>query len=191
MQIELIKKEIPQMVLVAQAVEIVDTETLTSATVMLSTLNKHNDAITTEKEKITRPLLDALAVERGRWKPVENQLGAAIEIIRGKMIVYQTNAIKKQNEERIKIADKLESGSIKTDTALSKLSNMETIDTRIKTDTGSISFSSVKCFEIVDFAKLPDEYKIANEKAIRETLKTKIQIEGIRYFNQNRPVNRR
>jgi hypothetical protein len=191
MKLDTIKTEVSTIVQTACDIRIENTDTLANATILLSELNRRNDAITTEKEKITRPLLDALAVERGRWKPVETQLSTAIDLIRGKMSAYQTQVHALAERERATIALRLENGTIELDRALSALDTIETPTTRVKTATGSLSFTTVKLFEIEDFKKLPNAYKLANETAIRTSMKTNTKIPGVRYFTEERPINKR
>jgi hypothetical protein len=59
--------------------------------------------------------------------------------------------------------------------------------------TGGVSYRTDWKAEVVDFAALPDAYKMANEKAINAmaaALKDKAEIPGVRFFSIKTPVSR-
>src|SRR5574343_620943 len=100
---------------------IIDDASLKLGVEMLSRLNQYNDSMQAEKEKVTKPLNEALKAERARFKPLETLYNDAIATIRQKMTDYQTNLIRLQREAQEKIASKLASGYIKPETAATKL----------------------------------------------------------------------
>lgn len=164
---------------------------LVEATNVLSDLNRTKDAIIEEKEKVTRPLLDALNAERARWKPRELQLDTLIVKVRTAMTVFQTNLLATQKKEQDKIVSKLEDGKIRPETAIRKLGELDTVDKRVETDSGSISFKTVMRFEVVDLEAVPNEYLLINEVLVRQSLKEGKSIPGIRKYEEQVPINKR
>lgn len=164
---------------------------LVEATNVLSDLNRTKDAIIEEKEKVTRPLLDALNAERARWKPRELQLDTLITKVRTAMTVFQTNLLATQKKEQDKIVSKLEDGKIKPETAIRKLGELDTIDKKVETESGSISFKTVKKFEMVSPHDVPTEYLLLNKIKVREAMKQGIELKGVEYWEEQVPINNR
>ena len=175
----------------AENLTIATQEDLTTATVVLSELNRAKDAILEEKEKVTRPLLDALNAERARWKPQEIKLDSLIIKIRSAMTVFQTNLLAAKKKEEDKIVSKLEEGKIKPETAIRKLGELDTVDKKVETTSGSISFKTVVRFEVVDLDAVPNEYLLVDEVKVRQALKEGKNIPGVRKFEEQVPVNQR
>lgn len=175
----------------AQKFNIVDKESMSVVVDYLSKLNKENDKITEEKERITKPLNEALKVERARWAPVEKMLKTAIEIYRTKMSLYQTNLIQEQKKQEQRIADRLSKGTIKTETAVRKMGELEGVENKIVTDNGSISFRTDLVLEIVSLKDIPLEYMEPKESVITRDLKAGKIIPGCKLKEILTPVNKR
>lgn len=186
-------KQVAPIVLQATELEIIDAASMTQATEMLSVLNKKNDQITDEKEKITKPLNQALKVERSRWKPLETTLEEAIGIVRRKMSAYQTEAKRIADIEAAKIAARVGEGrgKLTPETAVRKLGEIDAPAATVASDAGSVAFRTVKHFEVMDFSALPDNYKLADESAIRTAMKQGVEVPGVRYYETQEPVNSR
>lgn len=164
-------------------------EDLTGAVKLLSDMNVILDRITTEKEKVTKPLNEALKQERNRWKPIESTYERAIASVRTAMTAFQTAAIKKQKEDEAKIAGKVASGKLRMETGVRKMNELDAPETTVVSDSGMVKFRTEKKFEVVDVTKLPKEYILANETAIRAAMKEGKELSGVRYFEEQVPVN--
>lgn len=180
-----------QIITKAENLTIATQDDLVVATTVLSELNRAKDAIILEKEKVTRPLLDALNAERARWKPQETKLDSLIIKIRGAMTTFQTALIQVQKKEQDKIVAKLEDGKIKPETAIRKLEALDTVDKKVETISGSVSFKTVTRFEVTDLSAVPVEYVVLNEVKVREALKEGKNIPGVRKFEEQIPINQR
>lgn len=188
-----ITKQLSPLVVNAEKLSIKKPEDMEEATEMLSKLNKVGDSIEEEKMKVMRPLLDATAAERKRWKPAEMTLEKAIDIVRRKMTVWQTAARKKADEEEAKIAARIGSGKGKftMETAMRRADEIDKPETAIATGSGLVKFRTVPKFEIVDEAKVPREYLVIDEAKVRESMKEGKEIAGIRFYTEEVPVNTR
>lgn len=175
----------------AENLTIATQEDMVTATSVLSELNRAKDAIILEREKVTRPLLDALNAERARWKPQELKLDTLITKIRGAMTTFQTALIAKQRSQEEAIAKKVESGAIKPETAVRKLESLDTINKKVETASGSVSFKTVMRFEVVDIDVVPNEYLLVDEVKIRQALKEGKSIPGVRKYDEQIPINTR
>lgn len=186
-------KEIGLITTKVQKVSITNPETMKEATALLSKINKLKDALTTEKEKVTKPLNEALKAERARFKPLEEQLETAISTIRVAMTKYQTEATALAQKESAKIAARIGpgKGKLSLDTAVQKLSEIEKPQELVSTDAGAVTFRTVQKFEVTDLAKLPIQYHLADEVAIRAAMKNGQQLPGVRYYEEQVPYNSR
>lgn len=177
----------------AQRIEIANAEDMKGATALLSELNKANDRIVAEKEKITKPLNEALKVERARWKPAETLLEGAITAIRSKMSAYQSAMIAKQREEEAKIASRIGEGKgkLKMETAIKKIDNVDKPEDKVKTDEGSVTFKTVKKFRIIKIDRIPRVFMMPDEKKIQAQCDADLVIEGVEFYEEQIVINRR
>lgn len=186
-----IEKTIAPIAEQAQTLTITNDIQLKNAVEILSTLNQYNDKITEEKEKVTKPLNEALKAERARWKPLETMYEQAITLIRSKMTAYQTELVRLQKEKEQKIADRISKGTLKMETGIKKLENLPTVEKEHATEKGLVQFREVKRFEVTDIKALPTEYILPNETAISNAMKLGKEIPGVRYYTEQVPVNYR
>jgi hypothetical protein len=191
-----IEKDIKDIMPRALTVSITDAESLKDATTELSKLNRLLDAVTEERERVTKPLNEALKAERARWKPYETKLDGAIASIRACMTAYQTKLASKRAEEVAKIASRVKegSGNLSLDTASRKIAELAPVDAQIATEEGSITFKEVRKYEVMDVILLSREgadYILPNDALIKEKMKEGKELQGVRYFSEQVPVNRR
>jgi hypothetical protein len=165
---------------------IITTDDLANATSVLSTLNQHLDAITTEKEKVTKPLNEALKAERARFKPTEERLTQAIVSIKAMMSQYLQNEQKKKDDALAALA----SGTADLAQAVT-LAGQETTSANSSTGNGKVSFITVRKFRITDITKVPHAYLLPNEPLIRQAMKDNTPIEGVTYYEDKQIRNTR
>lgn len=189
-----IVKEINPIIRKVEALEITNRDDMSEATVVLSKLNKFYDAITIEKEKLTKPLNETLKEIRSRYRPIEQTLDEATLALKHKMSAYQAEAIKKEAEAQAKIAEKVASGKMKIDTALTKMEAIESPDEKVQTDAGSVSFRTIQSFEVMDVVLLAKAMPEAVEpinSVIRKAMTDGKQLPGVRYFTEQSIINKR
>jgi hypothetical protein len=193
MSTEIIAKKLVPIAQKALSLVIESKDTMVTATELLSTLNQFNDKITEEKEKVTKPLNEALKAERNRWKPIETQYQEAIDHIRGQMTAYQTAEIKRQREEESKIAERVGvgRGKLKIETATKKLDAIEKVEASIKSDAGMVKFREDKVLKVIDLSKIPKKYFVLDESAVLADLKSGVTISGVELDIKLVPLNYR
>jgi hypothetical protein len=160
---------------------------------LLSTLNIQLDKITAERERVTKPLNEALKAERSRWKPIETILDEAVAIIRKKMTVYQTAQKAEADAEEARIAARVKpgTGNLSVATATLKMEEIERPAANVTAQSGAIKFVSVRVFEVMDLSLVPLDYHLANEVAIRKAMIAGIELPGVKYETIQRPSNYR
>lgn len=187
-----IAKEIDPIVTRAQSLKI-DADSLPEAVELLSALNRQNDRIQAEKERITKPLNEALKTERGRWKPFETILDEAINTIRAKMTIYQTEAKKKADTEAQAIASRIGPGrgKLTIETASIKLANIDTPEATTATDSGSVTFRTIQKWRVTKLEEIPYARLIPNDALISADMKAGRPVPGIEYYTEEQVINRR
>jgi hypothetical protein len=168
-----------------------DATTMATASEYRSQLKEYAKAIKEKKAEVLDPLNETLKKFKGWFKPVEDKCEANLTIIDNKMVAYQTAKIAKEKAEEAKIVAKMESGKIGIDKAVDKLAQIDRVDKKVETDSGSTSFIEHQCFEVMDVNMLPVEYILPNEVAIRSAMKEGKQLPGVRYYTEQRPRNAR
>lgn len=166
---------------------------MVSATRNLSVLNQTLDRLTEDKELLTKPINLLLKEIRGRYKPFEDKLEEAIAAVRKSMITYQTEQKRLAKIEEDKIINRIGEGKgkLKVETAIKKMEAVDKPDQKVSTDEGLVKFKTVKKFEVTDVSKLPVEFLLANEVAIRKAMTEGKEIAGVRYFTEEVPFNTR
>lgn len=189
--VKIIERQIAPIVEDALSIYISDDSRLKEAVILLSELNKYNDNITEEKEKVTKPLNEALKAERARWKPLETLYTSAMEALRQKMTTYQTEQVEAKRETTERLTNKAISGYMKSETVISRLEALPEVEKEVATDSGLVQFAEVKRFEVLDLALVPIDYHLPNEVMIRKAMKENIELPGVRYYTEQQPRNYR
>lgn len=179
----------PTSIKVPETVLITDDKSLSRATELLSKLNTYLDQIVAEKERVTKPLNEAIKAERSRWKPIEEKLNNAIDDIRAKMSAYQTELVNAQLEAQNAIVGSL-GGSGDISGAIAQLEDTE-ITTRVETKSGSVSFRPIATLVISDRDAVPDEYWTIDEVKLLSDLKQNKTVTGAHIEIIQSPINRR
>lgn len=191
MEVTTLTKQISPVVVEARELVVADSEGMRRATELLSRLNKFNDSVTEEKEKVTRPLNEALKAERGRWKPVEEVCAEAVGIVRGKMSEYQTAEVKRAREEEAAIAARVGEGKgkLKVETAIRKMDAVEKAEDKVNTESGMVKFREDKVLLVTDMSAVPFEYFVLDERRLLADLKAGVKVAGAELEIKMVPIN--
>ena len=189
--IETVSKEIVPIAKQVSSFKVSNKDDMTKSVELLSRCNKYLDKLTEEKEKITKPMNEALKEVRSRYKPITDQLESVIVSLRSEQSKYMTEQVRieKEKEAKIEARVKLGKGNLTLETAVKKMDEIDTADQMVSTGSGIVKFKTVKKFEVMDISMLTPEYLLPNDVAIREAMKADIQIAGVRYYEEQVPVN--
>ena len=140
-------------------------ESLSQATDILSKIKTSAKDVKKRKEEITKPLNDALKSARDLFRPIEADLATAERTIKDKMLDY-SNAVEAEARKKAeKLEDRVERGTMRTDTAMRKMDEIETIGSSVNGEKGSVQFRMVRTIKIVDPKAIPLKY-LSNEKVL-------------------------
>jgi hypothetical protein len=190
-EVTTLTRQISPVVVEARELVVADSEGMRRATELLSRLNKFNDSVTEEKEKVTKPLNEALKAERGRWKPVEDVCAEAVSIVRGKMSEYQTAEVKRAREEEAAIAARVGEGKgkLKVETAIRKMDAVEKAEDKVNTESGMVKFREDKVLLVTDMSIVPFEYFVLDERKLLADLKAGVKVAGAELEIKMVPIN--
>lgn len=186
-----IKKEVSVFEEKANSLIIENEDELNIAVELLSNTNRVLDKLTDEKNKVARPLLDAINAERVRWKPFELSIKTAIDTIRQKMTAYKKLVDEKRIIEEERILKRVEKGSIKVETAVNKLAKLPEVQTTVSTSEGSIQWRGVQRLVVDDISLVPHSFFDLNEKRLLDALKAGFEISGAHIEIEKIPANYR
>lgn len=141
------------------------TESLSQATDILSKIKTASKDVKNRKEEITKPLNEALKSARSLFKPLEDDLSVAEKTIKTKMLDYSNEVERKAAEQAAKLEKRVEKGTMRVDTAMRKMDDIETVGSSVQGENGSIQFRTVRNIKIVDPTKIPLKY-LMNEKVL-------------------------
>lgn len=195
-QVAVIEKKINPLVSRAESFKITDEKTMRDATVMLSEMNKIGDQIKSEKEKLTKPLNQALTEIRKRYKPLEEIFERGISSIRKTMSTYQTEQIRLADEEAKRIASRVGEGrgKLKPETAVRQMEEIDEPERSVATDSGIVKFRTDKNVIVDDEFKVPHKFVkqiIFDKEAIKKELLAGKLVPGCHIDVVQTPVNTR
>lgn len=187
-----ITQEVSPILTRGETMEITSPEEMTEATTILSQANKALDRIKDEKEKVLAPLREAANAEKARWEPLESRFKPVVARLRDLISKYQTAALAKKKEDDDKIAARVKEGkgNFTPETAIRKMEK-NTVEEKVVTEAGGLSFREKKVLKIVDESKIPDEFWIIDEAKVLANLKEGIAVPGAEIEIVQVPVNKR
>lgn len=102
----------------------------------------------------------------------------AIKFVSDQVNKYQTLEARRASEEAAKLAARVERGTMKLDTAVRKMDEIEKPLEEFKTADGSVSFKTIPKLDITDAMLIPRKYLVVDEVAVFAALKAGETIPG-------------
>jgi hypothetical protein len=168
---------------------VTDKDSLEQASLLRSTVKKYLKDLTEEKERVTKPLNEALKAERSRFKPLEEKAEAIITHLDKQMSAYQTAEAKRAADEEAKIAARIGEGKgkLKMETAVAKLAAIDTPDKTV----GGTRFVTDHEVVITNLHAILEQYlKIeVRTMVLKAALKAGVVVPGATLKEVQRPVN--
>ncbi len=135
--------------------------------------------IASEKEKMTRGLLDTLANIRSFFKPYEIMQSNAEKEIGSKILAYQLEAEKKSQIKIDAVVEKVEKGQITFEQANEKIETLEVAKT-VEVNTGAVQFKTIRDYEIIDEKLIPKKYWVLDLVKLRKDALDGVEIPGVK-----------
>ena len=135
--------------------------------------------IASEKEKMTRGLLDTLANIRSFFKPYEIMQSNAEKEIGSKILAYQLEAEKKSQIKIDAVVEKVEKGKMTFEKANEKIETLEVAKT-VEVNTGAVQFKTIRDYEIIDEKLIPKKYWVLDLVKLRKDALDGVEIPGVK-----------
>lgn len=181
-----IKARVTKMQAVVSALVVEDEDGVMEASKILTGIKDVQRKIKTYKDARIKPINDALRLLRADLKPIEEHCAENEKIVKDKVITYNTELEKIHREAEAKLAERVEKGTMKIETAARKMEEVSEVTTHISTEKGSMTIKKVKKFRVVDLSLLPLRFHLANEVAIRQRMNAgQSDLPGVEYYEED------
>lgn len=121
-----------------------------------------------KKEKFTEPAKAIIAEAKETYDPLIKECRNAEIVLKDRAGKYMLAKEKKQEKDQKKIADRVERGTMKTETAVKKLEAMPEVPNTVRTNQGSaLRMAKRKVAKITDPSLIPDEFWVIDEVRVR------------------------
>lgn len=190
-EIAALKTEVSHVEAKANSLTVKSPEDYKSAADMLASLKTVGNAIKERKEKITKPLNDALRSARDLFRPLEDSFIAAESTIKTKMLDYKRKADEEARIKEQKIAERVERGTLKPETAERKIEQVTRLNTTEHGDVGAVQVRKVKKVRIVDPARVPHEFWVIDEVKVRKQALAGVEIPGVEVYEDEQIASSR
>lgn len=188
LQLAPLKAQVTKVATAAEMVIIKTNEDMIRAVDILGKIKDAGKKITAEKEKITKPLSEALKNARALFAPLEAQWEEAEKTIKYKMVKYQTLSEAKAEKKIETIEKKIEEGKISFEQGIEKIAGIEPGST-VETDSFSLTFREDRKMEIIDASLIPDEYWQIDEVKLRKDVLAGKEVPGAKIVIVKTPVS--
>ena len=133
------------------------------------------DLIKEVSQKISGKLMDYR-------REVERIAAEAAEVAR-KSAEIERKAAEKKEREMKKVDPEFIPTEVIPATVIPKAEPAKTVASK----SGSMTYRKVKKFRILDFKKIPDEYKLTDDAKIRKMMSANIEVPGVEYYDDKVP----
>lgn len=187
--IQIIQKQLSPIAEIALHLKIDSDTALKEASELRSQVKDYEKKMLADKKKLTDPAKATLEEIKSRYRPFEAQIEVVLEALDRKMIAYQTEIATERAKQEEKIANKVQTGYLKMETAVDKISNLQVVEKKVETESGGTTFISKLCFEVVSLADVPLEFHLPDMVALRKQMLAGVEVKGCRYWTEQRPRN--
>lgn len=168
----------------ANAVGIETQEDYAAAIDFVTELKDFGSKVKNKKESITKPLNEALRNVRELFAPIERQFDEAEQVLKTKILIYKRKKDEEAKAQEAKIAQRVEKGTLKLETAERKIEDIERVENTTRGNVGEVQIRKVKKVRIVNGALIPREYLIPDIVAIRRDALGGKTIEGVEVYEE-------
>lgn len=183
-ELSVLKGQVSRLESRAQAIVVETNEDYAAAADVVASLKETGAKIKARKEAITKPLNEALRSARELFAPIEEQYAAAEAVVKQKLLAYKKKVDEEARRKEAALAARVEKGTMKPETAEKKIDAIQRVDTTTHGKVGSVQVRKVKKVRIVDAAKIPREYLVVDEVAVRRDALAGKEIPGAEVYEE-------
>lgn len=167
------KRKITTVQKTVEGFKITDNDSMVVATDTLSIIKDVSKAMEKQRKSRVDPLNKEVKEINAEYKPLATDLEKAEKIIKGEMLSYSNEVDRKAAEAAAKLEARVERGTMRTDTAMRKMDDIETMGSSVEGNKGSVNFRMVRVVKIVDATKIPAKY--LNDEKVLDAIKAAVR----------------
>ncbi len=183
-EVAVVKQQATKALGAAMELVIKTSEDMSKATDLLSKIKTVGKMLKERKEAITKPLTEALNSARDLFKQPEQNHAEAERIIKGKMLDWQNAEDERKEKERLAIANRVEKGTMKPETAVKKMEAIVDTPTSVQGKVGSVTTRIIKKYRVVNEKLIPREFLTPDMGKITEALKAGQSVPGAEIYEE-------
>lgn len=194
-EVQSISQEITTIEAQAEHLQVVDEESAKVATDMLGQIAKAKKAVEEKRQFFVKPLNEQVKRINEWFKQIISPLEKAEATLKNKVLLYRQEQERKRREEEERLRKLIEAEQKKLERQAAKKGMpapppipIPVMPKQEKTFESTIAKATARTiwdFEIVDESKIPREFLMVNEKAIRAAIKAGVRnIPGVRIFQR-------
>lgn len=183
-EIKKIEDEISPLIATAESCVVDSVEAVDNASLFLKEIKDKEKRIEEKRQEITKPLNESLRAVNDLFKKLVAPLVKARATVTEKILSWRREEQKRIDEENARLA-KLQEEQRKKGIEVTEPVKVEKVENKI----GNVQAVKRWTFEITDFAKVPDRYKIINTTEINQAIKEGKRgedIPGVRIFQDEK-----
>lgn len=142
------------------------------------------ETITSRKEEITKPLNAALKSVRDLFKPIETMGEDALRTIKSKMLAYTAEQNRKAEEEKLKLAKKVETGYIKPETAVARMGAIVEPEKTVVTEAGKATTKMLTKYRVINKAEIPLDFMEPDMVKIKVSFRAGMPVKGVEEYQE-------
>lgn len=142
------------------------------------------DKIVSRKEEITKPLNASLKSIRELFKPFETAGENALSTIKNKMLAFTREEARKAEEAKQKLAERVERGTMKPETAVRKIEEMPEQAKTVQSETAKATTRTVIKYRVTDKSKIPLQFMEPDMVAIKAEMRKGNKVDGVEAYEE-------
>lgn len=185
-ELAIIEENISTMESKANALEITDENSYKEAIDFGKQVKDYGSNITKLKKAITDPANEILKTARAMFKPVEDKYNKSLDLVKVKCLDYKKKIDEKAREEEQKIANRVEKGTMKMETAEKKMAEINRVEKTTQGNIGRAQSRILKKVRIIEGREndIPREYLVPDMVKIRKDALDGKDIPGVEVYNE-------
>lgn len=192
-ELEQFKKEVTSAEKFSLGLEVKTQEDYKAATDEGIEIKARLDAVIARRKEISDPLYKSYKSVIALFKPLEDAGELALKTIKGKMLDFKKAEARKADEAKQKLAERVERGTMKPETAVRKIEAMPEQTATVKTETGKSTMKKVTKYRLIDVYALPKEFlkpelklsDVADKKKVEASFKLGTPVPGVEQYEED------
>lgn len=155
-ELVVVRADVGKLLKTADKLVIEDKVSMLTANELLVDVKRKSKILKQQKDKMTKPMNEALKAVRSLFKPVEDELGQITRILTDGIVTVKRRLDEEARQAEQKILE--DKRITRVDTTMRKMSEIDTPDNQMFAEHGSSNFSEVKVLIIDDIKLIPIKY---------------------------------